>query len=260
MTTLHVTPSDSAGGSLRRAILDAGQDKEVLPYRDDLSCGPIDPDTPSVRAGWWAPYYEAQEVERTLRAFWDRVATTDDRLVVWFGRHSAFDLAFFLCRADRLGERSYDVVDVTGLRLPFTKPDGSHAMTQPVQTISSVPADGLKSLLGSERPFTAKERDEMRRRWHQLRAENAPFRVVTATGLASAPIDHFDALLMERTTTEWLRINRVIADTIGYNSEPYCQSGDLVLRMRVAALIGEGKLLGDGDPWDMHYGRVRLPD
>jgi hypothetical protein len=184
MNTPHVTPSDSAGGSLHRAILDTGRDEEVLSYRDDLSCGPIDPDTPS----------------------------------------------------------------------------GSLAVTQPAQAASRVPQDGLKSLLGRERSFTANERDEMRRRWHQLRRENAAFRVVTATGLASAPIDHFDALLMERVMTEWRRINRVIADTIGYNSEPYLQSGDLMLRVRVAALIGEGKLLCDSDPWDMHSGRVRLAD
>jgi hypothetical protein len=259
MRTLHIAPGDSAGGSLRRAILDSGRDEDVLPYRDDLSCGPVSSDDPSARAAWWAPHYQAPEVDRALRAFWDRIATTDDRLVVWFGRHSAMELAFFLSWTDRLGDRSYDVVDVTGLRLPFTKHDGSPAVTQPTQAVSSVPADGLSLLLGSERPFAAEERDEMRLRWHQLKEENAPFRVVTATGLASAPLDHFDALLMERATTQWQRINRIIGDVMGHNSEPYIQVDDLMLLTRVVALIGEGKLCADGDPWDMRSGHVRLP-
>jgi hypothetical protein len=37
MRTLHIAPGDSAGGSLRQAIQIAGQDDEVLAFRDDLS-------------------------------------------------------------------------------------------------------------------------------------------------------------------------------------------------------------------------------
>jgi hypothetical protein len=33
-----------------------------------------------------------------------------------------------------------------------------------------------------------------------------------------------------------------------------------MLLARVVALIGEGKLLADGDPWDIFSCRVRLPD
>ena len=88
---------------------------------------------------------------------------------------------------------------------------------------------------------------------------NAPFRVVTPTGLVSAPVDHFDPLLIERATPEWRKIARVVGDTMGYNIEPYMQVGDLMLLERVVALIDEGKLLAAGDPWDMHSCRVRLP-
>src|SRR6266699_4452765 len=118
MRTLHIAPSDSAGGSLIRAVRDAGRDDEVLPFLDDPSCGPIESDEPSVRATWWARFYEASEVDATLRRFWDRVDTTDDRLVVWFSRHSACELAFFLAWADRLGDSAYSNIDVTGRRLP----------------------------------------------------------------------------------------------------------------------------------------------
>jgi len=51
----------------------------------------------------------------------------------------------------------------------------------------------------------------------------------------------------------------VIADTVGYNDEPYRQVGEVMLLTRVVALVEQGKLLADGDPWDMFTYRIRLP-
>jgi hypothetical protein len=123
-----------------------------------------------------------------------------------------------------------------------------------------VPADGLRTLLGSERLVTARESAVSQQQWEQLRSENAPFRVVTPEGLVSAPIDHFDLLLLAEVTRQWQRIVRVVGNAMGHNSEPpYYQVGDLMLMTRVVALVDEGKLLSDGDPWDMRSSRVRLP-
>ena len=117
----------------------------------------------------------------------------------------------------------------------------------------------MASLLGSEQQVTAQQAAEARRQWRRLKTENAPFRVVTPAGLVSAPVDHFDHLLMERVTSEWRKVARVIGDTMGLSPGAYYQVGDMMLLARVMALIGEGKLLAEGDPWDMHACRVRLP-
>src|SRR5690349_4357724 len=123
---LHIVPGDSAAGSLRQAIRASGRADEVLAFRDDLSCGPIDSDDPAVRADWWRRFfYDAEEVTSHLGPFWNRVATTDQQMVVWVSRHCAQEFAFFLSFVDRLGDRRYDVVDVTGLEWPYTRPDGS---------------------------------------------------------------------------------------------------------------------------------------
>jgi hypothetical protein len=241
-----------------RAVRDAGRDDEVLPFKDDLSCGPIEPDDPSVRASWWAQFYNGFEVEDALRTFWGRVSGSEARLVVWFGRHSARELAFFLAWTDRLGERAYQIVDVTGQRLPFRRQDGSAALGRPAQSVSIVPSDGLRSLLGKEQRVTAHERKESQRDWRRLRRENAPFRIVTETGLVSASIDYFDPLLLAQATSEWQSVARVVMATIGYDSEPYLQAGDLMLLTRIAALVGGGKLIADGNPWNMSC-RIRLP-
>src|SRR4029453_11723361 len=181
-------------------------------------------------------------------------------MIVWLCRHSALELAFFLAWADRIGERPYSIIDVTGLRLRSNRPDGSVSLSPPIPAVSILPPYQLVSLLGSERQVTAQEAAEAHLRWRRLKSENAPFRVVTPAGLASAPVDHFDHLLMERVTGEWRKVARVIGDTMGLSSEPYLQVGDTMLLSRVIALIDEGKLLADGDPWDMHSCRVRLPD
>lgn len=47
---------------------------------------------------------------------------------------------------------------------------------------------------------------------------------------------------------------------MAHNCEPYIQVGDTILLARLVALVEEGKLLADGDPWDMRACRVRLPD
>jgi hypothetical protein len=178
-----------------------------------------------------------------IPAFWDRVVGADERLVVWFGRHSAMEFAFFLAWADRLGERPYDIVDVTG---------------RDASVFSLLPEQHLAPLLGSERPVTIGERDEARQQWQRLKAENAPFRIVSDAGLISAPIDHFDPLLVERATGEWRKAARIVGDAMGYNSQPYIQVGDLMLLTRVVALVEQGTLEADGDPWDMTTCRLRL--
>jgi hypothetical protein len=256
--TLHITPGPSASASLRRAIREAGRDDEVLSFCDDLSCGPVDPDDPALRAAWWAPLDDLKGIEKDIRAFWDRVEATDDRLVVWYARHASMEHAFFLCWADRLGEHPFDVVDVTGRRFPFIRRDGFAGMSPPTLAVGIMNPDALKSLLGCERPFTAPERQTARQHWRHLKRENAHFRIVTAAGLVSAPAHHFDRLILDQATAEWRTIRRSVGDVMGHDLENYIQVGDTMLLTRIVSLIGEGKLLVDGDQRDIWSCRVRL--
>jgi len=47
---------------------------------------------------------------------------------------------------------------------------------------------------------------------------------------------------------------------MAHNCEPCIQVSDAILLARLVALVEEGKLLADGDPWAMWSCRVRLPD
>jgi hypothetical protein len=128
-----------------------------------------------------------------------------------------------------------------------------------MQSVGIMNPDMLKILLGSERAPTAQQRDLSMQAWRRLKEEDAPFRIVTQAGLVSAPVDVFDPLLLERATPEWKSAARIVGDTMGYNGEPYMQVGPVMLLTRLVALVDDGKLLADSDPWDMRSCRVRLP-
>jgi hypothetical protein len=211
MKTLHIAPGYSARGSLIRAIRDAGREDDVLSFADDLSCGPIDSD--AARPIWRRELYDAPEIDTAVADFWQRVAGAENRLVVWFGRHSAKELSFFLAWADRVQRRAYQIVDVTGV--------------QPL-------------LMGRENAARLS-------------------RLAQAASFQSAPIDYFDVSLMERATPKWQQIRLLVGNALAYNWKPYIQIGDLMLLTRVAALVDAGKLLAEGDPWQMSS-HVRLPD
>jgi len=255
---LHIAPGHSAGYSLRQAVRTSGRTDDVIFFRDNLSCGPIDSEESSARLRWWASLYDEHDID--FDDFWRHVMSTPDRLVVWFGRHSAQEHAFFLAMVDRLGDRPYDIIDVTGLQMPVTRPGGKPELLSPRQAVSLMNEEELVLLLGTERAMTSQERDDAARRWRRLKSENAPFRIVTDSGLVSAPEDVFDALLLERATKDWRKVARVIGETMGHNMEPYIQVGDLMLLSRIVALVDQGKLIAHGDPWMMRKCEVRLPE
>jgi hypothetical protein len=150
MKTLHIAPGYSAGSSLEVALRDAGQYEGLLKWPDDLSAGPIHPGTPEQRDEWWD--HGDWDLAGRLRAFWQRVETADERFVVWFGRHDAKELAFFLNWSDRMGDRSYNIVDVTGIEFAVTRPAAGGASTWPAKSVSILKAGNVRSLLGSGRP------------------------------------------------------------------------------------------------------------
>ncbi|MDE1157797.1 MAG: DUF1835 domain-containing protein [Neorhizobium sp.] len=203
MTTLHIAPGDSAAGTLRQALQIADQDDEVLAYRDDLSCGPIGTDDLKARVEWWQQDLDWPELEEDLRSFWERVKTTDKRIVVWFGGHSARELAFRLAWASRMRNRPYHLIDVTGLRIPIRRRDGSSGTTEPAKAVSIIPADVLATLIGNQQSSSAEVELKCQQEWTRLKSENAPCRIVSEIGPISAQDNHFDRLILDSANMEW---------------------------------------------------------
>ncbi|MFI6999213.1 DUF3658 domain-containing protein [Nocardia sp. NPDC050175] len=264
MSTVHVAPSAIAADGIRAALRVAGDDAEVLAYHDDLSCGPIDTAALLRRTEWWATAYVG-DYARMLReeedgvvaeGWWQRVAG-DVRSVVWVGRRSAREVAFLLWFAAQMGQRAFYVVDVTEPDLRSAGSGGTAAAripvsamatgtgTHPVGSVAELSAVGLAGLLGTERPVAGDERDELARSWTALQADNAAFRVMSAAGLRSVPLDYFDRDLLDHIHAHPTPIGLVIAETMAVQSYPVM---DYVLQQRLIDLIDVGRIAADGDP------------
>lgn len=257
MEILHVTPGHSAAASLRQALRDAGSADELVPCPEDFSFGPIS--SPAARAAWWEALFDEPDAPGFLRLFWQRLEAWDGELVLWFARGSAWDLSFLHLMADTLPDRPLFAVDVTGLPYSSTRNDGTRAACESTSTVSIVVPGLLQGLLGTERELGQEELAALRARWQVLMREDALFRVVGEMGLVSAPEDHFDQALLDSASTAWRKLARVVGDTLASERARF-QVGDLMLHIRAVALMEQGRLLAEGDPWDMRACKVRLPN
>jgi hypothetical protein len=146
-----------------------------------------------------------------------------------------------LACVDRLEERPYAIIDAT-------------------QAYVSIMREDRLALFGRERIPSALEKTQFRDHWQRLKRENAPFRIVSPQGLTSVPVDYFDSFLLKRVPLGGERIARVINEVLGLDCDPYQQVGDIMLLVRVVALVESGKLVSDGYPWDRHSSRIKLAD
>lgn len=253
---------DSAGGSLKQALrLPGGDGENVLSCPDDFSCGPISSLAPASRTRWWGQFhswYATPEAQHRLGEFWSRLDTWNGKLVLWFGRGSASELAFLHALVDRLQGRTVFLADVTGHQYAYTLCfDGKLAVGGPAKAASLVQPEGLRDLLGKEREATEQELSILKSRWEALVQENAPFRIATSEGLFSAPADHFDSALLEASSREWISVNRIVGKTM-CSEKADMQVGDVLLRFRVAVLVEQGSLQADGEALDNC--RIRLAE
>ena len=265
-STLHVVFTPSGAGSLRPALTSAGRDDQVIALFDNLSFGPINPADLSSRAKWienelgWT---EWDNMNSKSEQFWHQALSPDHRKVAWLSRRSAMEFAGFLEWLWRLGDQPCEVIDLTEVKVsrrPELGPPTSAtlaisvAMLTPKQIRDNQLFDQAKAL-------SAEARSAHQDLWRQLRAENAPLRVLKGNTLASAPISFFDSLLMSHVTDDWQKVARVIGHALGSQMDDCIfQTGDLVLASRVDALVQAGRLELQGESaLEMQASKVRLP-
>ncbi len=263
MPTLHLTPGDSAGGSLLRALQNAGSDETVIPFPDNFSYGPIDADDGNApgRWEWWRWDFLGSRMGHAaaLRDFWDRVTTTDDRLVVWWGRHSPQDCSFFLALAACFVEKSYYAIEVTGTEYIFTAQDGRRVLSKPAEEVSTMRHEGLQQLFDKQVPVDASQRKLAATKWLQLRQENAPFRILSKVGLVSAPIDFFDTFILKHVSSHWRHLHMVLLD-VYVSQHCYSRISSGMIQMRIADMVEDGRILTDKHPLNVRESSVRLPE
>ena len=265
-STLHIVFNPSAAGGLRKALHDTGQMERVVSHMDNLSLGPINPPDPQTRLKWIE-----QELGHTGydyvfaedEAFWKEALSEDVRKVAWMSRRSEPEYCGLLEWLWRLDELPCEILDFTDMVLVRRHEDGN--LPRPERALSLVlafPEEIIDNdLLNRAEQLGATARDEYHGIWRQLRAENAPVRVVNKVGLASAPITFFDPLLLSCAHDSWQKVARLVGEALRKCWEDaFFQSGELILSARVIDLVELGMPEGRGNLMNVQQSEIRLPN
>lgn len=207
--TLHVLPGRSAGASVKQAVKALRTRDRVAGISDHLGYGPIDGDL-AARRSWLNEHLgEGYGESVDFAEFdWQEALAPDAYPVIWTCRSDAGDYAGYLEFLARIGDRPFDVIDATGLRIEGRANSWrALGVITPDQMISS-------GLFERRRTPTAQEIADDREIWRRLKAENAPLRVSENDILLSKPISYFDADLLSEATPNWERAVRVVGNAM----------------------------------------------
>ncbi|MGJ4929856.1 DUF3658 domain-containing protein [Bradyrhizobium sp. HKCCYLS2038] len=259
---LHLVFNMSAAGTLRAALQQAGRNDRVIGLGDSLSFGPIDPPDPALRTAWVDQEFEVSgwdEVGGQATTFWDEALSRTHRKVAWLSRRSAQEYAGFLELLWRLGDEPIEIVDLTDALARVGNPGASNLRQVRSLAVLNSSIIGDHQFWNFRQDLSADMRDAFRGHWARLRAEKAPFRILRDGELVSAPISHFDPVLLSCATVEWKKTARIIGEALCETCTDGRQVGDIELFARVRALVAVGRLQCRGDVLDMHRSELRLP-
>ena len=262
-SVLHVVVGESAGGALRQALRTMNRDDRVAALVDDLTFGPINPAEPGARVAWAAQelgFGKSEMDIARLEKSWTAALAPAERRVAWMSRRSGSDYAGFLEFLWRLGDEPCEVVDLTDVRFPERCAEGPAGYLSLVISLGVMNPDEIVAMGLIERaePLGAAARSRYRGLWRGLRAENAPVRVVSESGLASAPITFYDDELLSYAVPQWRKVARIVGEALT-NQNGFFRCGDMLLAARVRALANAGRLEVRGNPLKIRFSEVRLP-
>jgi hypothetical protein len=257
---LHVVFGMSAAGSLRQALQQMDRDQRAIGLPDDLNFGPIGQGDVTLRTRWLEDQLGNEdwgEVVLMAEMFWAEAISPSIFPIVWVNRRNAAEYAGLLEFIWRIEDADFGVIDMTDVALTWRdgrlEPANNFGIVTPNQMVEARLRDWQATLRPSEI-------DAYRRTWKRLRTDNAPLRIVDATGLVSAPLSFFDELIMSCVTNEWQKCTRVVGEALGRESDgPFRNSDEFVLWARVRSLAQSGFLESRGDMSMMREGFVRSP-
>jgi hypothetical protein len=263
--TLHIVFSDTVGAFLGDALRELGHADTVACFADDLSFGPINPPDPGIRRTWIRKHLapdlrDAEWPSRRIAAFWKKALAPVDRRVVWVSKRAAHEFAGFLEFVWRLGEASCDLVEFDEDAVIYRRPDGRMSGGRAI-CLGELPAEHFAATRYWENaaPLDDAARARLRADWAKLREEDAPLRILTETGMVSAPITYFDDLLIACTVEQWRKAARVVGEAFcQFLDGPFHQVGYFVLATRLRALTEAGRLESQGDLRRPRFSEVRL--
>jgi Protein of unknown function len=105
------------------------------------------------------------------------------------------------------------------------------------------------------KPLTRERRQHYREVWEKLRTENAPFRVLEDEQLVSAPISHYDGIILGHTGDDLRKVAWVIRGP--KEPAPAYEACEYIYHGRLHYLVATGVLEAYGDISKPGYSEVR---
>ena len=237
---VHAVFGLSAGGHVVQLLHLAGRpDDRVIALGDELDLGAIDRIDGESRHRSMCELLGDNVWEAPVRidAFWSEVASSERCVVGWVNRRNATQHAGLLELVRRRGDAPLEIIDVTDVVFPG-------GGKQPLDIGSAAPALSIElELLDTAAPLSVSARSSYAQTWAQLRAENAPLRIVDNATLVSAPVTHYDTRLVSAVAPKWQSAGWVLGRWYrGFRPPNIC-----FVLSRFAALVAAGQLEGEGD-------------
>lgn len=257
--TIHTTFGPYADHALRPALKKAGYREYAVPLWDDFSLGPIDP--PDATARWaWAKrelglFPHSRKLFTKKNNAWDAALSPGTRKIAWVARRWAHEYCGFLEWLWRLGDQPCDVVDLHDVVVDRHHRDGTSERHSP-HCLGSLFAEEIhdNALWDLARPLPSDERRHYHDVWRKLRAENAAFRVWKNGELVSAPITHYDDVILGQAGPRSLKVAWVIRQP--RDADPAYEACEYVFHGRLHKLVEAGLLEAYGDISKPGYSEV----
>jgi hypothetical protein len=249
--TVHLVFSAAAELSVNEVLWTLERDEPVIAIEDDLGVGPIA--SWAERDRWLVRQYEDNpwsrlddELLRRLNPVqrWRLVASARVDPIVWISRRCASERCGLLELVRRRAAPPR-IIDVSELTL-----NNGYV---PVR-VGVIPTETLldHGVIDRPRRLTEHQVSVMRRRWDQLRHDNAPARIVRGGRLISSSLRRFDAAILACVTTEWARTFANLGTVVARFAV------DLVFVVaRIYALVAAGSLELRGGYKRLHRTQIR---
>ena len=248
----HITFGVHGERGLRVALKKAGRRERAVPLWDDFSLGPIDSRDSAARWEWATRelglFPHSRRLFTKQNNAWDAALSSGTRKVAWVARRWAHEYCGFLEWLWRFSDEACDVVDLHNLLVNRNHLDGTSGRYN-ARCLGDLLAEEIydndNALWDLARPLSDERRRYFHDVWRKLRAENAAFRVWKNGELVSAPITHYDDIILGHAGPRLLKVAWVIRRP--KEPDPAYEACKYVLHGRLNKLVEAGQLEAYGD-------------
>ncbi|VBD52252.1 DUF1835 domain-containing protein [Burkholderia pseudomallei] len=262
MKTIHITPNNSAAGSLLQAVGKPRRESLVFALWDDLTVGPLRDIDDTL-----GPRSEATSDSECLRhvyssARWDFdliqcITLTDVPIVIWHGP-CADDQLKLRRLSYRLRDTPQRLFEVSLSSDDISPLDRHHMgaghpnLTRDALSVAYFTPETLRTKLASATPISAPRIEQLALEWQKIKEADAPWRRWRSNALENTDFEEPDARIVELATAEWQLARFVVGELMG----TFLVS-DAIALWRVSEAGAAGRIELRGNMYDLGSLKLR---